>query len=537
MSSGSGFSAADWAVVGLYFLVLVASGVWINRRPPDTTDGYFRGGGRIPWWAAGVSVVATSLSAASFIGVPQQSYLGDLTYISINIGMVIASVVIAVLFIPAFYAAKVQSIYQYLSIRMGAGAGTASSVMFLAGRVMASGARVYIGAIPASLILFGDLAPGHLAAAIGVLAFVGIVYTLFGGVTGVIWSDVIQMVVLVGACIGAVVLVLGRLEASPGEIVSALSTGGPDGGSKLTVLDATLDPRVTFSLPAAVIGFAIMGIGSYGVDQDLVQRMLTCRDAKAGARSVIGGVLLGVPTILLFLIVGLLLYLFYQHPELVGGTLAEPPQDTRRVFVEFIVEEMPPGLTGLMIAGLFAAGLSSLNSAVNAMSSSFVNDFYRKMRPEVPEERLVKVGRAAVVVWGLILAGFACACIWLERAHAAQGEQGTLLTFALTVMTFAYAGLIGVFGAALLTRRGNADSAIAALVTGFVAVALMQPMLWALVVDLDARRAASPGDPLLYVLDLSFVWKLTIGVVLSFGVCVLGRSPAPAAAAGPPTSA
>jgi SSS family solute:Na+ symporter len=515
--------ALDWAVIGLYFLLLIGTGVVINRRKQATTDDYFRGGGRIPAWAAAVSLVATSMSAASFIGVPQQGYVGDLTYLSTNIGMLLAAFVIAFVFVPAFYAARVQTIYQYLGDRMGPGAGRAASVAFLVGRVFASGARIYIGAMPASLILFGDLEPGHLLVAIVALAIVGIVYTLVGGIASVIWSDVIQMAVLLGACVAAIVVIALRLEVSLPDAIGALATGKPDGSSKLTLFEMDLDPRAAFSLPAAVLGFTIMGIGSYGTDQDLAQRLLTCRDAKAGARSMIGGILLGVPSVLLFLVVGLLLYLFYRRPELMGGTPPEPPDDSRQVFLAFIIEQMPAGLSGLMMAGLFAAGLSSLNSAINAMSSTFINDFYRRGRPHLSERQLVRAGRVGVVVWGIILALFACACIWLERAHAERSGQSTLLTFALTVMTYAYAGLIGVFLTALFTKRGNTRSAIAALVAGFLAVALMQPMFWGLAVDLGALRGQRRFGALLFVLDLAFVWKLTLASALSFAVCALGR--------------
>ena len=536
MDFNSPLGGFDWAVIAAYFACLVGTGFVINRRRQASTDDYFRGGGRIPAWAAAVSIVATSMSAASFIGVPEQGYTGDLTYLSTNIGMLLSATVIAVVFITAFFKARVQTIYQYLGARMGPGAGRAASAAFLFGRVLASGARIYIGAMPACLILFGDLEPMHLAVAILTLAAVGVLYTLVGGVASVIWSDVIQMGVLLGACIAAIVVILLRIDAGFGEIIGALSTGMEDETSKLTVFEMTTDPSVAFSLPAAIVGFTIMGIGSYGTDQDLAQRLLSCKDAKAGARSIIAGMLLGIPSVLLFLVVGLLLFVFYQRPDLLGGEPPAVPDDSRQVFLSFIVEEMPPGLAGLMMAGLFAAGLSSLNSAINAMSSTFVNDFYRRWKPDASERHLVAVGRLGVVGWGVILAGFAIACSWLDAAQREQNTSSTLLTFALTVMTYAYAGLIGVFFTALLTRRGNTRSAIAALIVGFLAVGLMQPMLWGIVLDTGAfadepdwwARAVSG------VLGLAFVWKLTIASAISFVVCQIG-SPVAAQANDTPT--
>jgi len=522
MEFNSPLGKLDWGVIALYLLVLIGTGFVINRRKQATTDDYFRGSGRIPAWAAAVSLVATSMSAASFIGVPQQGYAGDLTYLSTSLGMVIAALIIAVVFIPAFYRSRVQTIYQYLGDRMGEGAGRAASAAFLVGRVFASGARVYIGALPASLILFGDLAPAHIVVAIGILGVVGVGYTLVGGIASVIWSDVIQMGILIGACIAAIVVIVSRIDAPIGEVISALSAGGVGGGSKLTLFDFSADPAAPFTLPAVIIGFTLLGIGSYGTDQDLAQRLLTCKDAKASARSIILGILLGIPSVLLFLIVGLLLFVFYQRPDLISGEVAAAPEDTRRVFLSFIIDQMPPGLSGLMMAGLFAAGLSSLNSAINAMSSTFINDFYREARPGASEETLVFMGRAAVVVWGVVLSGFGCACIWIDGAQRAADSQSTLLTFALTIMTYAYSGLIGVFFTALLTKRGNSVSAAAALVLGFALVASMQPMFWGLVVDLNAIREGDGPSVLLWVLDLAFVWKLCIASTLCFGVCLLG---------------
>ena len=519
----SGLGAMDWGVLALYALTLLGAGVWLSRREQADTEDYFLGGRRMPAWAVAISVVATSMSAVTFIGAPEQSYAGDLTYLSTNIGMVLAALIIATLFVPAFYKAGVQSIYGLLDARLGPGSGAAAGAMFLIGRVFASGARVFAGAIPLSLVLFGEdsLEPASLMISIGALTAAGVLITLVGGVASVIWSDVIQFVILMGAALGAVWIIGSQINAPLGEVVDALVTGADGGASKLSVLDTSLDPHRPFTLAAVIIGFTLMGVGSYGTDQDLAQRLLTCKDARAGARSIIGGILLGVPSVAVFLALGLLLWLFYQRPDLMAGSEAPTrSDDTRTVFLVFILEQMPGGLRGLMMAGLFAAGLSSLNSAINAMSSSLVNDFYRKLRPGAHAKHYVLVGRAGVVVFGVVLGLFACACVLVYGEHAEGG--GTLLTFALTVMTFAYAGLIGVFFTALCTRRGNPLSIVAALLTGFVLVALMQPLVWGVFFDLGAMREQNADTRLLWVMDLAFVWKLTIASAAAFLVCAAG---------------
>jgi SSS family transporter len=525
----SDFALADWGVLGAYFVLLAVTGWWFSRRETKDTSDYFLGGRKMPAWAVAVSIVATSMSAASFIGVPQAGFTGDLTYLSTNVGMVLAAVIVAFVFIPAFYRHRVQSIYEVLDHRFGRAAVRAASATYMVGRVMASGVRVYIGAIPASIILFGrdGMDPTNLVIAIGVLTAVGICYTLVGGIASVIWTDVIQMGVLLGAAALAIGLIAWQLPFGFGESIAALRTPGDGVPSKLLLFDTRMDGpwwERPFTLPAVILGFTLMGIASYGMDQDLTQRMLTCRDSASAARSVLGGILLGIPSVAVFLVVGLMLYLYYARPDLwaVRGLVAPAsPDDSRRVFLDFIIHHMPPGVSGLMIAGLFAAGLSSLNSGINAMASTFVRDFYRGWVPGRTERHYLRAGRLAVVAWGIVLGGFAVVCVFWERGRDADSG---LLVFALNVMTFAYSGLIGVFLTALLTRRGNAESVIAALTVGFLSVLAMQGFLWS-ALGRGSMPAWAADGPIEQLTRLAFVWKLAIGATLAGAVCMLGRSP------------
>ncbi|MEM1329745.1 MAG: sodium:solute symporter [Planctomycetota bacterium] len=529
------FGALDWAVLSGYFVLLAATGIVFSLRKNENTEDYFLGGRGMPAWAVAVSVLATGLSAATFVGGPQQAFDGNLTYLATNLGMIIAAVAVGLLFLPAFYREKVATVYGLLERRFGTGAMRAASLAFLMGRVLASGSRVYIVGIPAALILFGaqpdaQIPAWQIIAAIGVMTAVGIVYTLVGGVASVIWTDVIQMAVFVVAIVGAMLVLFDRIPIGLGEVFGELSAAGEDGASKLTLIDtgfrngAGFDFSAPFSLPAILVGFTLLGIASYGTDQDMVQRMLTCKDAKRGAWSVISANLLTIPVVSLFLIVGLLLFVFYRRPDLMGE--ASPGYevfDSSRVFLSFILQELPAGLTGLMMAGLFAAGLSSLNSGLNSMSSTVINDFYRGLRPGRSERQYLFAARVCVVCWGLVLGGFASVCVYWQRA-----DGQTLINFALGVMSFAYAGLLGVFFTALLTRRGNTISVIASLLVGFIAVLVMQPVFWGWFVDLEQTRAAVSlgGDRpwWLVAVDLAFPWKLALASVISFGVCCLGSS-------------
>ncbi|MDP8239943.1 MAG: sodium:solute symporter [Candidatus Hatepunaea meridiana] len=495
-----GFTTIDWLILAGYFILLIVSGILLTRRQ-SSTDEYFRAGGNIPMWAAAISFLATSLSAATFIGGPQQAYKGDLTYLSSNIGSILAIIIVALFFIPVFYRHKVATVYGFLGRRYGIPANLAASGAFLIGRVFASGARLYIAALPASLILFGDIAVRHQIFAISILTIVGIFYVLAGGIRSVIWTDVIQTVVFVGAAITAMVLLLNRIPIGIPEILDTLKSGGADASSKLTIFNFGLDgfsPKHTYTVLTAIFGFSLLSLGAYGTDQDMTQRLLTCKSALKGSWSAVTGILVGLPVTALFMCIGLLLYIFYSRPELMG--IAAPGYtviESRQIFLSFILHEMPAGLTGLMMAGLFAAGLSSLNSAINAMSSSLVNDFYKRFRSDRSEKHYLKVSRLGVVVFGLILGIFAVFSVFWQKAH----PEATLIDFALSVMVFAYSGLSAVFLTALFTKRGSNASVIAALLTGFGSVILMHTY---------------------FSSEIAFPWQMFIASGLAFGVCLVG---------------
>ena len=377
--------------------------------------------------------------------------------------------------------------------------------MFLLGRVFASGARLYIVAIPFALVAFGNLSTGALIGSIVGIAAIATAYTAAGGIRAVIWTDVLQAAVVIGTVGIAFVLLAGKIPLSGGEIVDALRT--TESGDKLQWIDTSFDLSRPFTLWTALIGFVLFNLAAFGTDQDLTQRMLTCRSAKKGATSVIVSQLIGIPVVMLFMSLGLLLFVYYQRPELMGDAApAYAIDDTRRVFLEFMLAELPSGLRGLLMAGLFAAAMSSLDSALNAMASSTVADFYRPLTKgrdaaDAPRREL-RVSRIAIVGWAIALAGFASLCVYWQRASSEN-----LIPFALGVMVFAYAGLVGVFLTVLLTRtRGSERSAVAALVTGFVVVLALQDFTLGRFVDLK----------------MAFPWKMTIASSASFLVCCLG---------------
>lgn len=518
----------DWLVIGAYIALIVGAGVWAQwRTTQKSATDYFLAGRRIPVWAVAVSTLATAQSAATFVGVPQDSYDGNLTYLSASIGAIVASVVLAWVFIPAYYRLGVATPYQLLETRFGPGARTATGLAYLVGRVFASGARVYVGAIPVAVAMSADDPKADLsvtiAMVIGVFMVFSILYTLWGGLESVIWTDVVQVCVYLGAAVVVLVLLARSIPASTGEILAALGDGGSDGTSKLKVLDVGIDTTRTgwinlgtpFTLVTALTGWVLLNLAAFGTDQDLTQRLLTCKSAAEGSRSVIASTLLGIPVVCIFAAVGLLLWVFFNRPDLMGRpTPAYVQGDTARVFLKYALHELPAGAAGLVIAGVLAAGPAGVNASLNTMAGTVVNDFYKpRVAPGKSDGHYVKAGRWAVVGWGLVLWAFAVACIWWQRE---SGEN--IINFVLGVMGFAYAGMLAVFVTALFTKRGTTWSVILAMAVGFAVVLALQPTVWAAWTSWTEWTKTNLSG-----IMIAGPWRLVFGTLIALPVCMLPR--------------
>ncbi|MFM9994533.1 MAG: sodium:solute symporter family transporter [Phycisphaerales bacterium] len=509
LASTGGFDALDWGVFAGYFALLIGAGVWFARRRVTSDRDYFLAGRTMPAWAVAVSLLGTAQSGATFIGGPQFSFASDYSYLITFAGGLLAAALVAAFFIPAYFRHGVWTPYELLERRFGRPARVAASVTYLVGRVFSNGSRVFIGSLAVSWVVFGDANAGHMFLAIGVLTIASILYALAGGIRSAIWIDAAQCAIYLGAAVVAIAYLLSVIPVGLPQVVATLMDPGPDQASKLTVVHTGLEWHSKYTVWTAATGFCLLFIAVYGIDQDFVQRTLTCRSAAQAGRSVMLGVLFQIPATLLFLAIGSLLWVYYQRPDLMGA--AHRYNDDHTIFLEFILTRVPHGLAGLMIAGVFAAGLST----VNAMSSTFVNDGYKHLFPGRSERHYLSVGRRGVVAFGLLLGLFAAVCVfWYDPSDR------TLLDFVLDVMSFAYAGLLGVFFTALFTRRGNSASAIAALLSGFLVVTILQPGVW----------TRLSGEPL----GLAFPWQLVLGTMVATAVCCAGNPRASSPAEGAP---
>lgn len=497
----SQLAGVDWLILAGYFAVIIVIGALASRGTSDT-KGFFLGGRRMPAWAVAMSFAATTLSAATFIGGPAESFKTDLTLLSFEIAKVLGAIVVAVLFLPPLYRAGSTTVYGYLGQQVGPGAAKATSAMFLFGRLLASGARLFIAGTAFSLILFGNLDAANVIAAIVLFGVVGTLYTALGGIKAVIWTDTLQLIIVVGAVLASLVLLLRAIPMPIGEIVEVLQAQ-----KKTKLLDTSLDHTKSTTLWAG-LALTFFFAAAFGADQDMAQRLLTCKSLKQSIGSLLGATLIALPITVLFMVTGLLLYIFYTQPDLMGDAApAEVVTDHRQAYPRFLLDQLPLGVRGLAVAGLFAAAMSSLDSAMNAMASCVAADFIKPMRkasggPSDAGEPAVLppvVTRLLVVLMGVLLTLSALGMVMIY-----DPEADTLIRFALGVMTFAYAGLMGVFLSVLLTGRGSTASVVAALIIGMAVIAVSRYV------------------PPVAGLKLAWPYWMVIGTAASFTACCAG---------------
>lgn len=506
----------DWAVFFAYFTLLVLVGWLVNRKKAGNSNDYFLAANSMPVWVVAVSVLATSQSAATFLGGPDMGFRGNLSYIATNIGALIATFIVIRYLLPRYYQLKVTTVYELLEQRFGASAKEHAGQMYLFGRVFASGARLYMAAIAVAMLLFNNIDASSVLASVVLLAFIGLACTVVGGIRSVIYTDALQCAVYILAAL----LVLGYLYHSIGldigTLTQALQNPIEGGPSKLLLFDWQLDfsSAGVFNMWSALTGFILLNIAAFGLDQDMTQRVLTCKDSKAGARALLSSALMVIPTMLVFILIGFLLYIFYQRPDLYLPTQSFADNfagEKVTVFMYYVLNEMPSGLRGLVVVGVIAAALSTITSGLNSMSSVLVADMYKpwklKRQPAATEQHFVRAGQFGMVITAITLSAMAILCFYWQ-----QYSDMPLLAFALSVMVFSYSGLLGVFFTALFSRRGNRYSVTAALISGFVVTLLMQPYI---------LQYLSPS---LAALDLGFTWQLCIGTLIATLVCLSGSA-------------
>ncbi len=476
----------DLLVIALYFAVTLGIGIWATRHQATAGD-YFLGARNLPAAAVLLSIVATETSALTVISVPGIGARGSLVFLQLAFGYLLGRTAVAVWLLPGYFRGDQETAYARLESRFGPGTRRLVSVVFLATRFLGDGVRIYAGAIPLALVT-GWNVPGAIVA----MGLVTLVYTWFGGLRAVVWADVVQLIVYVTGGLAAL-LIAWNLAGGAGAALEAAAAAG-----KLRLVDSTLDLTSTYTLLGGLIGGGMLSAASHGTDHLIVQRLLATRSLPDARRALVGSGVAVILQFLLFLLVGSAIWAAGFAPEGV-------PAD--ELFPRFIVEHLPVGLAGLLVAGILAAAMSTISSSINALASSMTHDLYAGWTGRRDPAHLFRVGRVFSAVWGLGLIGGA-----LFFQLYARGSDTPVVVLALSIASITYGALLGTYLLAARWPRSGGRDVVGGVV---VAVGLM------LVVVFARRLASEAGFGLLAPIGrLAWPWYVPLGTLLTFGTGV-----------------
>jgi len=473
----SGFQALDIAIVVGYLVVIAAIGSFSGGKQRSIKD-YFMGGSNIPWWAVTFAIVAAETSTLTFISIPGLAYLTNLTFLQLTIGYLIARVIVSFIFLPAYKKGNLSTAYELLENRFGHQTRSYASTVFLFTRVAADGVRLFATAIPIAVIFktsttFADWSNMHIyVLSITIIAIVTLIYTYTGGVKGIIWVDAIQMLIYIGGAILAGVLILNAL---PNGWDTVREIAGPANKFKVFNFDFGESIgeffRQPYTLINSIIGGTFLSMASHGTDQLIVQRLLTTRSLKDSKKALIGSGVMVIFQFALFLTVGVLLYVFFQVKGVDITSANAPFHKADEIFPYFIINYMPTGVKGFIIAGLFAAAMSTLAGSMSSLSSSAMMDLYKPyFGKNTSDTKDLWVSRMMTIFWAIVLSSVALLFI---------NVLASVVEIALGIASITYGGLLGTFLLGVLFKGPRQRSAIVGFTAGIVVMLMiiLIPML------------------------------------------------------------
>jgi len=466
-------SGIDYLVIGVYLLAITAFGSWFARFQKTTRD-YFLTDRSVPWWAICFTIVATETSTLTFIGIPAQAYAGNMTFLQLAIGYIIGRIIVSLLFIPAYFRGDLFTSYELLQRRFGTRVKTLSAVIFLITRSLADGIRLFTTALVISIVTQVPV-----TGVVIVLGAAMIVYTMRGGVSAVIWTDVVQMFIYIAGAGAVAIALLNRIDGGWAEVARV----GSD-TARFVFLDTTFDVTRAYTIWAGLLGGVALTLSTHGTDQFLVQRLLSAKSQQDASKGLVLSGFIVFVQFVLFLLIGVMLYAYYQQVPL-------PQALTRndQILPIFVVNELQNGLAGFIVAAIVAAALSP---SLNAMAATTVSDFYLPyFNRSADQATQMRVSKQATVAWGIVQ---------LLVAIGAQFMNRSVLDAGLAVLSFASGAVLGAFLLGTLAPSVRERDTFAGMIAGLIVMTLV----W-------------------WLTPIAFTWYVLIGAVTTCTVALLSR--------------
>jgi len=464
----------DLAIIAAYLLGITLFGVWFSRKQQTTRD-YFLGDRTVPWWAIAASIVATETSTITFISVPGIAFAknGNFQFLQLVLGYMLGRIVISLLFIPSYFRGELMTVYQLLERRFGLKIKMLAAALFVIMRNIADGVRLLLTAIVLTAVYtaFQPQADTDtiIVASIVLIGIVMIIFTYFGGMEAVIWVEVVQLGIYIAGAIAAAIVLINLTD---GGWNTALALGAQY--DKFNVFDFSFDPTKTFTFWAGVIGGCFLTMSTHGTDQYLVQRYLCTDRPKRAAAALLSSGAVVLAQFVGFLIIGVLLFAFY-HPytDAAYATLpagsAAPFTGGDRVFPNFITQHLPTGLSGLVVAAIFAAAMSS---SLNAIAATSVNDLYKPFARGRDDRHFLKISHVLTLVWGVVQ---------IAVALAVRRQGRSALDQALSIASLINGPVLGVFLVGTFLRRVGEPPALIAMLVSIAVMLYVRfntPIAW-----------------------------------------------------------
>ena len=437
-----GFHWVDATVVVAYLIAITLFGAHFGKGQKSIHD-YFLGGRKLPWWAIAFSVVSAETSILTIISAPGIAFNSNLAFLQLVLGYLVARVVVAFVLIPRYFAGEIYTAYQLIEQRFGKNLRIVTASLFLITRALAEGVRVFAISIVIEIVLNTGV-----FTSVVIITALTLFYTYRGGLTAVIWTDVIQFAIYISGTALALWLALGAIPGGWAEVTQIAAAAG----DKFSVFNFTWDYDRPYLFWSGLIGGAFLSTASHGTDQLIVQRLLAARTMRDSQKAVLASGFIVLFQFALFLVVGVVLFAFYSHHP-----SAQPFVRSDQVFPRFVVQNLPRGVAGLVVAAIIAAAMANLSAALNSLASSSIVDFYKRFRKTTDDAHDLWASRVVTLFWGGLL---------ILIALLAQFMHQSVLELALTIASVPYGCMLGIFLLGVLTRRVSGTAAAAGAVGG-----------------------------------------------------------------------